>query len=487
LANANPLLETVLRECQKKAPAPFYPSLDGKDKGLDRMALDEALDQLRLGGLVELTPWEAGRGQGYRLTAEGEQILRSPRQLGRLQTHGVEAKPVAPPLAPPAPSVESTTWQRGEAVRAILLGGVTPFVTMTLILINVFMFFLGLSIAVSNDVPTDAYLAGSDGRVLNLLGSVNRTDVLVEGEWWRLLAHQFVHRGLLHLLLNMLFVYNVGRIMETLWRHGRFTLLYLIAGVGGGTAVLLTHTAAVGASGALCGIFASLIVFILWNREYLPPQFVASLLRQLFLNAVVIIIISTLPGVSGAGHLGGAVAGAAVSIPLMYTLFGKGVQRWLGWLGVLAVPLVCLAVIAGSMTERDRAARVQEIVSRATRPAFDAYNDHIRELIYRPHMVLGDAEKKSAAELALTEAEEHIRAGAARLDELAEFTQQSMQASLLEVKEYMRGWRVLLQACRERLRSTNVVDIQKTLELDKQARFVIGLREKLLKSTDLVN
>src|SRR4051794_22380151 len=135
MANANYILESVLRECRAKDPAPFYPSIDAKDKGLNRADIDKALDELRLGGLIQLTPWEAGRGQGYTLTPEGEQVLQSPRALSRLQTHGVEAKRQEAPAANDSDGKMMTPWERGETTRRILFHGIAPVVTLTLILL----------------------------------------------------------------------------------------------------------------------------------------------------------------------------------------------------------------------------------------------------------------------------------------------------------------------------------------------------------------
>lgn len=453
MANANDLFETVLRECGRKAPTPLYPAQDAKEKGLDRAALDAALDSLRQGGLVKLTPWEAGRGQGYTLTPEGEQILQSPRLLARLATHGPEPLPTEKPaLAADASRVaELSPWDRGEAVRAILGGNSTPYVTLGLILLNVAMFFAGMSIAVNRDVSVERYLAGGNqetGIILYTLGSVNRDAVVVGNAWWRLIAYQFLHFGLLHLLLNMLFLYNVGPILETMWRHSRFIFLYLISGIGGATGMLLAHSGGAGASGSLCGIFASMAVFIMWNREHLPPQFVSQSMRQLMLNAIIIVIISTaVPNVSGSGHLGGAIAGAVVSVPLMYTLFGKGWKRWLGWLGVLAVPVACVGLVFGSLTDDDRGRMAARIVHEGMVPVIDAYNDYVVDMINAPDLVFENAAKKTAARQALTHAHVEVRAAAERLNYLPSFDDQTRQPAVRKDHDNLVAWAALLKSC----------------------------------------
>jgi hypothetical protein len=69
---------------------------------------------------------------------------------------------------------------------------------------------------------------------------------------------------------------------------------------------------------------------------------------------MLIVFISLVPGVSWAGHLGGAVAGAAVAVPLVYSRFGQGAQRWLGWAGVAAVPLLCFGLVYNAVAADSR-------------------------------------------------------------------------------------------------------------------------------------
>ena len=90
------LLEIILRECAGSRPEPWYPSEYARATGVPRPTLDEPLDRLRLGGLVRLTDWVQGKGQGYTLTPAGEQVLERPRLLQRLRDGAVPRAEAAP-------------------------------------------------------------------------------------------------------------------------------------------------------------------------------------------------------------------------------------------------------------------------------------------------------------------------------------------------------------------------------------------------------
>src|SRR5262249_50226817 len=111
----------------------------------------------------------------------------------------------------------------------------------------------------------------------------------------------------------------------------------------------------VGASGGICGLLGSMGVWVMLNRAFLPQKLVSDWMRNILMNVLLIAFISMVPGVSWGGHLGGGLAGAVVSVPLNLTRFGRGAQRWLGWVGVAAVPAVSVALLLRPTGGRVRA------------------------------------------------------------------------------------------------------------------------------------
>ena len=78
-----PTHEALLRLCALAAPKPWHPRLYARESGVPRDSLDSPLNDLRLAGLVRLTDWEKGSGQGYVLTEQGEEMLKNPVALAQ--------------------------------------------------------------------------------------------------------------------------------------------------------------------------------------------------------------------------------------------------------------------------------------------------------------------------------------------------------------------------------------------------------------------
>jgi hypothetical protein len=102
MATTNPLaLETILRQCADNSPSPWYPSAYAKSIGVQRDSLDEPLNQLRLKGLIKMTNWVKGKGQGYLPTEEGQHLLQNPRDLEGLQSRQLSGRTIDPAAQPP--------------------------------------------------------------------------------------------------------------------------------------------------------------------------------------------------------------------------------------------------------------------------------------------------------------------------------------------------------------------------------------------------
>jgi len=126
------------------------------------------------------------------------------------------------------------------------------------------------------------------------------------GEWWRTITGGFLHAGALHLGMNMLALWIVGRAMEPHIGPARFGAVYATSLIGGSLGVCLmfnsSQGATVGASGAVFGLFGALMVWQ-WSRGIGPMEGIGPIV---LLNLVFTFAI---PGISVGGHVGGLLTG----------------------------------------------------------------------------------------------------------------------------------------------------------------------------------
>lgn len=227
-------------------------------------------------------------------------------------------------------------------VRRASFEGTGAIVTKALIAINVAVFVLNLAQGASlgrngGALYTDWVLIGSgiypDGTQGGVAG----------GEWWRLITSTFLHGSIIHLGMNMLFLWWIGSPMEQLLGRGRFLAIYLVSGLAGSAGALVLSAPGdftVGASGAIWGLLGAALVFER-QRTYVLG---GSALSIIVLN---LIITFAVPGISIGGHLGGFVGGAACGLAL--SRFGRGHPIYgrpglLGTAAIVAVGVLSIAV-----------------------------------------------------------------------------------------------------------------------------------------------
>jgi membrane associated rhomboid family serine protease len=83
----------------------------------------------------------------------------------------------------------------------------------------------------------------------------------------------FLHGSILHIALNMLFLFAFGPQIEYLCGHVRFALLYLLCAIAGGIAQIAigpgSHIPSIGASGAIAGILGAYLIKFPMARTFL--------------------------------------------------------------------------------------------------------------------------------------------------------------------------------------------------------------------------
>jgi membrane associated rhomboid family serine protease len=185
------------------------------------------------------------------------------------------------------------------------------WVSWAIIAINVVVFVVDGALSVGG------FSLGGGRGPLSEAGAVYGPAV-ADGEWWRLITGAFLHLGLLHIGFNMYALWLFGPIMEQMYGHVEYAVIYLLCAVGGNvlTILLAPDVPALGASGAIFGLFG--LAFIVSRRRHLllGPQARAMLSQVGTLLVLNLIITFTIPQISWTGHVGGLLVGGVIGLLL---------------------------------------------------------------------------------------------------------------------------------------------------------------------------
>jgi membrane associated rhomboid family serine protease len=237
------------------------------------------------------------------------------------------------------------------------IAGATPVATIVLIMLNVLAFAgeLQNSTLIDRFAEMGRGLMGSDGRAYPWMGGVPdgfHAAGVAHGEWYRLLTSAFLHLlpsqgllGITHILFNMMWLWRLGPVMEAQLGRARYVALYLVAAIGGSTAVyvLAPDSLAIGASGAIFGLVGGYWVM---SRRLRNDPLGGNGLLVMF----VIWMVISAGFDSWQGHLGGLLAGLAVGTGFAFAPRGKARP----WVQAGALVLVCAVMIALVLWETSR-------------------------------------------------------------------------------------------------------------------------------------
>ncbi len=157
-------------------------------------------------------------------------------------------------------------------------------------------------------------------NVLFLFGESGAVPVFAAGRWWTVLSAGWLHAGLLHIGMNMYWVYMMGPAISELLGPSRTVIIYTVGGVTGfllssvagaflgGIPIPLLH-------GASFTVGASAPVFGLIGALYHYGRTGSSLIKQQALSIVVQAALFGLlmPGIDNYAHAGGFAGGYLTS------------------------------------------------------------------------------------------------------------------------------------------------------------------------------
>jgi rhomboid protease GluP len=215
--------------------------------------------------------------------------------------------------------------------------------------------YLLLAINVAMYAFLETHGGSLNNQTLLQYGAEYPAAIVHQGQWWRLITPIVLHAGLMHLVVNGISLYFVGVLYERCVGPGRLLYVYLLAGLGGSVASLaFSPDLAVGASGAIFGIFGGLGVYFFRHRALFGRISRTLVSQVLVLSALNLLLPNVVSAIDGWAHAGGLVAGILAAWAAGPWLPSSGDGRDAGtlltdrrprWAIVLAMGVVALVLM----------------------------------------------------------------------------------------------------------------------------------------------
>lgn len=250
-------------------------------------------------------------------------------------------RPICPDCMTPSPVGMRCPECAGDRTKVIharqiaepRLFDVAP-VTTVLIAINVIAYLA----EILTGSGTSGISRGTSGSVLN--HGVFFGPLVADGEWWRIVTSGFLHLGFIHIGMNMLLLFLLGRQLEPAIGSVRFAGIYFFSLVAGslGSLLLEPTVSAAGASGAVFGLMSAALIA---QRTRGINPWESGIGGLIVLN---LLLTFAVPGIAKGGHLGGLVGGLVMAFVLIdldetRKLFGRSIvpAAVIGIVGTIAL------------------------------------------------------------------------------------------------------------------------------------------------------
>jgi rhomboid protease GluP len=171
-------------------------------------------------------------------------------------------------------------------------------------------------------------------------GADRPDNVLLRGDWWRIVTAMFVHVGIIHIATNMWCLWNLGLLAEPLMGSFGLFAAYILTGAAGNLLSTAYNwyraihespaapyfQASAGASGAVFGIAGALIVLLKSKFLPVPPRELNRLRKSVIyfavINLVILYCVNLAKGITGievdnSAHIGGLLCGLLFAAPMV--------------------------------------------------------------------------------------------------------------------------------------------------------------------------
>ncbi len=241
--------------------------------------------------------------------------------------------------------IQNKTRPRGKDILKVLIPSGEHLITPIIVYINIAVFIIMVLAGVSFIQPNTSDLLNWGGNF--------RPDT-VTGGWWRLFTSMFLHAGIIHLLANMYALLYIGLLLEPLLGRFRYAAAYILAGICSGLMSIVVHTnvVAVGASGAIFGLYGVFLAMLTTN--YIEKETRNAMLKSILLFVGYNLLYGMQGNIDNAAHIGGLISGLAIGYVYIHGVRREhDIKTQATITGIIAVCVVGLTVLTMNVVTGD--------------------------------------------------------------------------------------------------------------------------------------
>jgi membrane associated rhomboid family serine protease len=282
-----------------------------------------------------------------------------------------------------------TTFRNGNSLTRLIFINIALFIVITIIGV---IGFLLVNPEISNQ--TIRYL------------SVPSSPKILLVRPWTLITYMFTHKELLHILVNLLWLYWFGKIFLEYLDQKKLVAVYLLGGISGAFTYVLSYnvfpafSGIAGESIPLLGASASVMAIVVAIAAYVPDYtvylFLLGRVKIKYIALGIFILTSIMDfSVNSGGklaHIGGAIFG------YLYTInyrqghdIGKSINKIIDFIVTIFRPAKKLKVsykkpvddLEYNKSKNEYQAQINKILDKISKGGYDSLTKEEKELLFR--------------------------------------------------------------------------------------------------------
>jgi membrane associated rhomboid family serine protease len=282
-----------------------------------------------------------------------------------------------------------STFRKGSSLNKLIYINIGVFIIITIIGV---IGFLLLNPEVSNQTI----------RFLSVPSSLHT--LLLRP--WTVITYMFTHKELLHILVNLLWLYWFGRIFLEYLDQRKLVAVYLLGGICGAIAYVISYNVfpafanIAGESIPLLGASASVMAIVIAIAAYVPDYtvslFLLGRIKIKYIALGIFILTSIMDFSSNSGgklaHIGGAVFGYFYTVRYRQGKdIGKGINKIIDFLVTLFKPNKKLKVTYKkpssdydyNKSKAEHQTQINKILDKISKGGYDSLTREEKELLFK--------------------------------------------------------------------------------------------------------